>query len=172
MRALLDDASMIHDEHTAAREHGGEPVGDDKCRAPPHQVRERGLDRGLALGIKRRGRLVEQEKRRVAQNSAGDGDPLALAAREHNAALADRRVESLRQRGNKSSRMGVLGGPHDIGIGSVRAAEADVVARRGGEHHAVLRHQRDAGTQLSRIEVHEPHAVERDIAGGAIVEAQ
>ena len=103
-----------------------------------------------------------KKKRRVAQNGARDGDALALAARERDAALADRRVESLRQRGDEGSGMCVLGGTRDLGIGSVRAAEADIVAHGGGEHHAVLRHQRDARAQFRRIEIREPHAVERD----------
>ena len=51
-------------------------------------------------------------------------------------------------------------------------AEADIVAHRGGEHHAVLRHQRDARTQVRRIEIGKAHAVERDAAGDRIVEAQ
>ena len=59
-----------------------------------HQVGERGGDLGLAFGVERRGRLVEQQQRRVAQNGARDGDALALAARQRDAALADRRVEA------------------------------------------------------------------------------
>jgi hypothetical protein len=58
---------------------------------------QRLLHQLLAFGVERRGRLVEQQDRRVAQDGAGDRDALALAARQHDAALADRRVVALRQ---------------------------------------------------------------------------
>ena len=43
-----------------------------------------------------RGRLVEQQDRRIAQQRAGDGDALALAARQARAAFAEEGVEPLR----------------------------------------------------------------------------
>ena len=48
--------------------------------AAVHQAIERLLHQRLAFGIERRGRLVEQQDRRVLQDGAGDGDALALAA--------------------------------------------------------------------------------------------
>ena len=112
-----------------------------------HQVGKRGGDLGLAFGVERRGGFVEQQQRRVAQDGAGDGDALALAARERDAAFADLGVETLRQRGDESRRMSELGGARDLGVGGVRPAETDIVAHGGCEHDAVLRHQRDAGAQ-------------------------
>ena len=47
------------------------------------------LDRGLDLAVERGGGLVEHQDRRVLQDHAGDGDALALAAGELDAALAD-----------------------------------------------------------------------------------
>ena len=57
------------------------------------------LHRALALGVERAGRLVEEEHRGVAQDGAGDGQPLALAAGQHHAALADVGVVALRAAG-------------------------------------------------------------------------
>ena len=59
---------------------------------------ERLLHEPLRLRVERRGRLVEDEDRRVAQDRARDRDPLLLAAREAVAALADHRVVALRER--------------------------------------------------------------------------
>ena len=59
---------------------------------------ERLLHEPLGLRVERRGRLVEHEDRRVAQDRARDREPLLLAAREAVAALADDRVVALRQR--------------------------------------------------------------------------
>ena len=50
------------------------------------------LDRELDLAVERRGRLVEDQDRRVLEDHARDRDALALAARELDAALADVRV--------------------------------------------------------------------------------
>ena len=62
---------------------------------PSISVVELLLDRRLDFRIERRGRLVEDQDRRVLQQHAGDRDALALAARELDAALADMRVEAL-----------------------------------------------------------------------------
>ena len=64
---------------------------------PLHQPLQRLLHQRLAFGVERRGRLVEQQDRRVAQDGAGDRDALALAARQRHAALADLAVVALRQ---------------------------------------------------------------------------
>ena len=59
-----------------------------------------------------------------------------------------------------------LGGARDFGVGRFRPAEADIVGDGGGKHHAVLRHERDARAQIRRIEIGEPHTVERYAPGG------
>ena len=50
------------------------------------------LMRGLGLDVERAGRLVEDQDRRVLEDGAGDGEALALAARQRGAALADDEV--------------------------------------------------------------------------------
>jgi hypothetical protein len=62
------------------------------------------LDRRLDLGVERRGRLVEHQDRRVLQQHAGDGDALALAAGELDAALADMGVVARAALGSARSR--------------------------------------------------------------------
>ena len=64
---------------------------------PLHQAVERVLHGALALRVERRGRLVEEQDRRVLEDRAGDGDALALAAGQRHAALADLGVVALRQ---------------------------------------------------------------------------
>ncbi len=77
-------------------DHAREAVGEDQRGAALHQAVERLLDHGLALRIDGGQRLVEDQDRRVAQERAGDGDALALAAGEPHAALADDRLVALR----------------------------------------------------------------------------
>ena len=69
-------------------------MGEDQRRAALHQPVERLLDHRLVFGVDRGQRLVEHQDRRVAQQGAGDGDALALAAGEADAALADHRGDS------------------------------------------------------------------------------
>ena len=59
---------------------------------PCEQPVERLLDQALGVAVERAGRLVEDQDARVAQDRARDRDPLALAARQARAALADRRI--------------------------------------------------------------------------------
>ena len=51
----------------------------------------------LGRGVDRGGRVVEDQHARVGEQRARDRDPLALAAGQRQAALADARVVALRQ---------------------------------------------------------------------------
>ena len=54
-------------------------------------------DRRLGVGIEVGGRLVEDDEVGVAEERARDRDPLALAAAQPDAVLADRRLVAVRQ---------------------------------------------------------------------------
>ncbi|ALK97791.1 hypothetical protein AB595_18195 [Massilia sp. WF1] len=90
MRALLDDASMFHDDDGVGVHDGRQPVRDDQDAALARQPFQFARDRAFRYRIQGRGRLVEDQDRRVLQDRAGDADALPFAAREHHAALADR----------------------------------------------------------------------------------
>ena len=63
---------------------------------PSPQPLDRRADELGALGVEVRGRLVEDDERRVAQERARERDPLALAGRERPAAVADDRLVAVR----------------------------------------------------------------------------
>ncbi len=86
--AAFDDLSLLDDEDLVGAADGGEAVGDDEGGAALHQVAQAILDHGLGLGVERAGGLVEDEDAGVGEDGAGDGDALALAAGELDAALA------------------------------------------------------------------------------------
>ena len=73
-------------------------MGDHERRAADHQPVERVEDDRFGLRVDRRGRLVEDQDRRVLEERARDRDPLPLAAGQLRAALAEQRVVPLRQR--------------------------------------------------------------------------
>ena len=89
MGAGLDDAPLVHHHQPVEHGDGRQAVGDGDDRAPLHEAVELLLDRRLDLRIERAGRLVEHQDRRVLEDQPGDGDALALAAGELDAALAD-----------------------------------------------------------------------------------
>ncbi len=69
-------------------------------------------------------------------------------------------------------RGGGAGGGLDLGVCGVRASEADVLSRRGGEDHRVLRHQRQMPPELRPRHLGQGQAVQRDAPRGRIVEPQ
>ena len=91
-----DPAGVEHDDLVGVA-HGGEPVGDHQHGPLLHQAVDRLLHQPLRFGVERAGGLVQDQDRRVAQQRPGDGDPLALAARQPGAPLAQDRVVALRE---------------------------------------------------------------------------
>ena len=85
---------------------------------PLQQGGEALLDQPLALGVEVAGGLVEDEDPRVGQHGAGDGQPLALAAAQAHAALADQGVVAVGQPVDELGGVGGLGGVCDPGRGS------------------------------------------------------
>ena len=83
--AALDHLAVVEHEDQVGVAGEQQVVRDDQRRAVAHEV----ADRGGELGVEPRGRLVEHEHRRVGEQRAGDRDPLALAAGEPPAALAE-----------------------------------------------------------------------------------
>ena len=114
MRALLDDAPALHHQDAVGVDDGGEAMGDDERRAARHQRIERALHERFVFRVERGSRLVEQQHRRVFQDRAGDRQPLPLAARQRDAALADQRVVALRQRLDEKVGGGADGGGADF----------------------------------------------------------
>ena len=86
------DAAVVEEEHPVGEGDGGHPVGDDD-RGGGHPVAQPVEDGPLHGGVDGRGGVVEQQQPRAAQERAGERDPLPLAARQRDAALADHLVE-------------------------------------------------------------------------------
>ena len=132
-----------------------------------HQPVERVLHQPLAFGIERRGRFVEQQQRRIAQQRAGDRDALALSARKPRAAFAHEGVEPFRQRAQELLGIGVARRLPNLVLARVPIAVAEIVARTRGEDHRVLRHHRDALADVGGVGVAKVDAVEQDAARSA-----
>ena len=172
MRPGLDDLAGFHDDDPVGLLHGREAVGDDEGGAMAHRRLERGLDHALAFGVEGAGRFVEEEQRRVLQHRPGDRDPLALPAREADAALAEEGLVALGQGGDEVVRVGGGRGGDHLGVAGRGPAVADVLHRVGREDHAVLRDDADPRAQRLEGDALDPGAVDPHRARLDVVEAQ
>ena len=167
-----NDATLLHHHDALRLLYGRQAVRNDQRRAATHQRLQRILDRALALRIQCRGRFVEQQDGRVAQDGAGDGDALALAARQADAALAQEGAVAVGQRLDEGGGVGGDRGGPDLGIGRLGPAVADILHRRGREDHRILRDDGDAGAQRLRLAGLEIDPIHPDRALLRVVEAQ
>ena len=123
-------------------------MGEDEGRAVLHQAEERLLDDRLVFGIDRRERLVEDEDGRIAQDGAGDGDPLALAAGEPDAAFPDHGLVARRQDGDEVVGVGEAAGFLHLVFGRVGLAELEVVLDGAVKEVGVLVDDRDLPAEI------------------------
>src|SRR5258706_478156 len=82
LSSALDDARVLEHDDALERRRGRQAVRARQHGAAAHQLGEGALHGDLALGVERRGRLVEQDDRCVLEDRARDADALALAARQ------------------------------------------------------------------------------------------
>jgi hypothetical protein len=150
--ALLDDAALFEDEDAVHGAEGGEAVGDADDGAVFGEVVDGFLDFGFGLGIERGGGFVEDEDGGVADEGAGDGDALALAAGEALAAFAERGVVALRQGLDEVVRVGFAGGGDDFLAGGADFAEGDVFGDGGVEEEDVLADEREVEAEVGDAE--------------------
>jgi len=59
------DAALVQDEDAVSPLYGSEPMGNDQRRALAHEALKRPLHLGLAFGVERARRLVEEQDGRV-----------------------------------------------------------------------------------------------------------
>ena len=172
MLALLGDMAAVEHEDAVAIDDAGQAVRQDERRAALHQPVERFLDHRLVLGIDGGQGLVEHQDRRVAQQRAGDGHPLALAAGELDALFADDGRVALRQALDEVVNVGGPGRVLHLLARGARPAEADILLDRAVEQERVLVHDRDQRADLRKGQRAQIVAAQQDAALIGIVEAQ
>ena len=97
MVAPLDDTARVEHHDLVRVDNRGEAMSDNEAGVACGNFSQRPLDGALGDGVERRGRLVEQENTRALERQASDSDPLALAAGELQAALANAGIVAERQ---------------------------------------------------------------------------
>src|SRR5690606_18993193 len=82
VRSLVDNASLVHDEDPVDERQRGGAVRDDQRGAPHQELFERSVEKLFAFLVDLAGSFVEDEDRRVAEDSASQRDPLSLPTRK------------------------------------------------------------------------------------------
>mmetsp|Transcript_18177 Transcript_18177/g.28440 ORF Transcript_18177/g.28440 Transcript_18177/m.28440 type:complete len:277 (-) Transcript_18177:1882-2712(-) len=148
MGARVFDLAPVHHHDLVGPTNGGQPVRDHKRCTPGRQPIQRVLHNLFRLRIQGRGRLVQKQDRRVAQERTGNDHPLPLAARQGRAARADRRIETPRQLGHKVRHMGCIEHVLKVGVADVGAPQQDVLPQGFVEQKRLLRHHRVKAPQV------------------------
>ncbi len=137
-----------------------------------HRLAQAEPDPRLGGRVDGGGCVVEDEHARVDRERTRDRDPLALAARERDAALADDGVVALRQPLDELVRLGEPCDARHVLVGELGQSEGDVLAHGRGEEERLLRDDADLAAQRAQRHVADVDAVERDAAGRHVVEAR
>ena len=132
---------------------------------PLHHLGERGADLVLLRRVDGRGRVVEDQHARVGEDRAGDRQPLALAAREREAVLAEQRVVAVGQLADEVVGAGELArrarSRSCVGVALAAArGEREVLPHRVAEEERLLEHEPDLAAE--RAEPHVAHVVAVD----------
>ena len=109
--------------------------------------------------------------RGIADDGAGDGGALLLAAGEGDSALADHGVEAAGEFEDLGRDVGDGGGVFDLFGGGVGRAEGDVVADGVGEEEGLLGDEADVFAKLGEWEEADGFAVDEDGAGDGVLQA-
>jgi hypothetical protein len=165
MGASFDEVALVQNDDDVGPGDGAESVGDGERGAACLEPLDGGLDQTFTLGIQRAGGFVENQNLRIGDDGAGDGKPLALAARQAGAALADRSVIPLGQGGNELVRVGLLRRFNDFIACGLRSAVREVFRDRAVEKKRVLRNNPQQPAVAVQADSFGRNAIQTDFAG-------
>ena len=101
-------------------------VGHGEDRHLTSHAHHRFTDGLLRLRIQGGRRLVQDQEPRITDHGPGNGDALALPARQQGAPLADRRVQPTRETFDEPPCTRAIEGAPDLGLAQVRVVEGDI----------------------------------------------
>ncbi|GHJ18900.1 hypothetical protein TPA0909_05140 [Streptomyces albus] len=170
--ADVGQPSAVEDGDTVGQREGGLAVGDQQGGAARHHTAQRVVDLVLDAGVHGGGRVVQEQQPRVAEQGAGQGYALALAAGEGQSLFADGGVVAVGQLLDETVRLGGLGGGADLFVGGVGRPVGDVLADGRGEEEGVLGDQSDGAAQRVECQLADVLAADAHGAAGHVVVAR
>ena len=134
-----------------------------QCGSPLHQALQGVLNGTLRLGVQGRGGFVKNQNRRVLVERSGDGQALALSARELHGVVTDQRVDAKRELCHQIKQVGRLQAFQNT-LAVHLLPQRDVDGNAVVEHQNMLTDQRKLGAQRNQIPVLQGMAIELDAA--------
>ena len=145
-----------------------EPFGamrDQEDRAAVGGVEDVGDERLGRLAVEMRGRLVEDEHRRIGEERPRDDEALALAAGELRSLLPDERVEAVRERLDPVVEPRTAQRVEELAVGRVGSGEPQVLADRRVEDVRLLPGERERAADVLLPQLADVAPADRDPPG-------
>ena len=163
MTSALYDLAVLQHHDGVGVSYGGKPVRDDECRAVLHEPVHAALNRALGTGIHGGCRLVQYKDRRFGQSCPRDIDQLPLTLGKVCSIPFQPGLITVLQSADK-----VIGrrGPRrsdDFLVRRVQSSVTDVFHHGIREQMRVLQHHRDILPENITLDIHDVHAVDRDM---------
>ena len=147
--AALHDFSFVQHAYLVGMLDGAQAVGNGDGGSRGHQSFQCVLHQSLALGVQRRGGLVENQNGRILQDGACDADALALTSRQAAAAVAHVRVVSVFHLHDELVGVGNAGGLLDFLLCGAVLSKGNVVAYGVVKQDSLLVDVADEASQRS-----------------------
>lgn len=149
--ALLHKFAVFQHKDLVGVCHGAEAVGDHHDGFSFHKFCKGFLHEHFVFRIEGRGGFVQQNDRRIFEQGAGDGNALALAARQGAAVFAENGFVALRQRAYKFVAVRCFCRCDHGVIARLRIAQANVVHDGVVKKRHVLKHEGQMAHQAFRL---------------------
>ena len=146
-------------------------MSNDKHRTVCHKVFYRLLHDCFRLVIQRGSRFVQNNYRRIFDESTGNRNPLFLPAGKQDAAFADFRIQTFVQRIDKLIKAGAFYGIGNLFARSIFLAEKDIIANRTAEKEIILKDDGNFIPQRIDIQLADVYAVYHYLAAGYVIES-
>ena len=152
-------------------------MGDGDHGFALHQFVQALLNGVFYLGVKRTGGLVEQQNRCVLEHHAGNGNTLALTAREFDPPFTDVCVVAgtsfqIGQLHDEVMRLRTLGREEHLRIGCIRSAIDQIITHRAMQQRGVLRDHTDLLAQAVLRDVMDVLSIQQDFSFVQVVKTQ
>ena len=170
MGAAFDDFTVTQHQDLVGPLNGAEPVRNHEARAPGHKPFQGLLDQLLRRRVHRGGGFIQDEQRRVLEQRPRDADALLFPDAQLHAAFTDPGIIAVGKFLDEVMAVGRLGCGDEFVFRRVEATVENVLPQRAVEEEGFLRDNRDLVAQLVQRDVADIVLVDRDLAGGALVE--
>src|SRR5579883_2994212 len=170
--AAVDEFALAQDKDSVGPANLREAMGDEQRGAALQEATNGSLYLILRRAVDGAGGVVENQDARVGEQGAGDGDTLALAAGERDAALADHRLVTFLEAEDELVGLRVSRGPLNRRLVHLLAhAVGNVLGHRAREEENILLDGRDLRAQRVQAPVAHVHAIHQDAPAIHVVDA-